>query len=214
MDKEVNLQNFVHFFGNPGIVLNYYNSYLRQFIDTSEYAWRWKKIDNQKLALSDKTLRQIQHAVRIHRSFFPNADDKLYIQFALQPFKVSNKIRRVRLSINDKQFVDEKNNLKNSQKNSHVIAWPNSAKQKMTSIQLTLANQLTLTRRFPGEWGWFKLVSQSFESSITKKEILLNLSQNENPAKYLLFTEGQYNPFMSLNLAHFHLSQQLTDISL
>lgn len=208
-EQEVTIQKFIHFFGNPGIVLNFYNNYLHSFIDTSMSDWRWKKIDNQKLAFSDVTLRQIQHAMRIHHSFFPNADNKLNIQFALQPYKFGNNIKRVKLSINDKQFIDDQTNLKSS--NSHVVAWPSNFNHRMTFLQLTLSNQQTVNRRFPGDWGWFKLVNQSFESMINKKEMLVNFSQDEYPAKYLLFTESQYNPFLSLNLKHFHLSQQLTD---
>ncbi len=205
-NHEVDIKKFIDFFGNPGIVMNFYNDFLRQFIDTSNSDWHWKKIDNQKLGFSDETLRQIQHAMRIHHSFFPNGDNKLYVEFALQPYQFGKNIKRVKLSINDKQFIDEPT----SMKNSHVVAWPNNSKQKMTYLQFTLTDHETFSRRFPGNWGWHKLVNQSFESMITKKEFLINLSMNEQPVKYLLLTDGRYNP-LSLNLSHFHLPQQLTD---
>ncbi len=206
-DQEVDIKKFVQFFGNPGVILNFYNHYLRQLVDTSTSEWHWKNVDNQPLIFSDDTLRQIQHAVRIHHSFFPNGDNKLYVQFALQQYKIAKKIKKISLRMNDKQFIDEPND----SKSSHVMAWPSNFNQKMTAIQLTLVDEQILTRRFSGDWGWFRLVNQSFENMISKKEMVLNLSLNEYPAKYLLFTEGQYNPFTSLNLRHFHFSQQLTD---
>ncbi len=206
-DREVDIQKFTSFFGNSGVVTTFYNTILRPFIDTSAPEWHWKKLDNEVLPFSEETLRQIQHAMRINHAFFPNGDNKLFVQFSLQPYKFGKLIKKVRLSINDKQFIDDNTNLKNT----HIISWPSNNFTKMTSLQMTMANKQTLTRNYPGNWGWFKLVSQSFESMISKKEILINLSLNEHPVKYILYTDSQYNPFLSLNMRHFRLPQQLTD---
>jgi type VI protein secretion system component VasK len=79
----------------------------------------------------------------------------------------------------------------------------------MTSVQFTLLDQKIMNRDFPGAWGWFKLVNQSFISAFSAKKTLLNLSENESPVKYLLYTQGQLNPFLTSNLIHFHLPQKL-----
>lgn len=210
--QEVSMTKFIEFFGNPGVIVNFYNNYLQAFIDTKSAEWHWKSIDNERLVLSDETLRQIQHAMRIHRTFFPNSDNKLYVQFTLQPYQFSKNIKSVTLSINEKQFVDQSKDVKSTSKSlaQHMIAWPNNNDFKMTSVQFDMANKKTIKHNFPGDWGWFKLVNQAFDSVITKKEILINFSMNENPAKYLLFIDEQHNPFLSLNLKHFSLPPQLT----
>lgn len=204
---EVDINKFIQFFGNPGIVVSFYNNYLQKLIDQSTNDWHWKKIDNQPLPFSDETLRQIQHAMRIHKAFFPNGDNKIALQFSLQPYEFGKLVKKVKLSINDKQIIDDKTDLNNP----HLIAWPSQTNYKMTSVQLTMDNNQTASQQYPGNWGWFKLVDQSFESVISKKELLLNLSMNEHPAKYLLYTDGKYNPFSSLNLRHFQLPKQLTE---
>lgn len=206
-DREVDIPKFIKFFGNPGIVLTYYNKYLQQFVDTSTYDWHWKKIENKVLPFSEETLRQIQQAMRIHHSFFPKNDNKLFVQFKIQPYQFGDFIQSVKLNVNNNQFIDNKN----SYNNTHIITWPNTNDNKTTSIQLTMTNQNTVRSTFPGSWGWFKLLNQSFESMITKKEMLINLSMNQHPAKYVLVAEGQYNPYLGLNLTHFHLPQSLTD---
>lgn len=206
-NAEVPIDKFVSFFGNPGIVLNFYNTYLQSFVDASASDWRWKTLDDNKLPFSDDTLHQIQQAMRIHHTFFPNGDNKMYVQFALQPYQFGKYVNSVKLNINDKQFIDDKNGAKSP----HVVAWPSDEKQKMTSVQFTLANRQIINHHFPGTWGWFKLVNQSFESVITKREMLINLSMDEHPVKYLLFTDTQFNPFISLNLRRFSLPQQLTE---
>jgi len=206
-EREVELKKFASFFGNPGIVLDFYAHYLQPLIDTSTPDWRWKTTDNGKLPFSDETLRQIQQAVRIHRTFFPNGDNKLLVQFGLQPYKFDKQIKNVKLSISDKQIIDEGT----KSKAPHIITWPSHNKLKTTSVQLTLQNQKVIQRNFPGDWGWFKLINQSFESAASRKQMLINLSSNEQSAEYLLFTEGQFNPFLSLNLRHFRLPQRLTE---
>lgn len=210
-DHEVDIQKFTEFFGNPGIVFNFYNTYLQSFVDASTSDWHWRTLDDNKLPFSDETLRQIQHAMRIHHSFFPNGDNKLFVQFTLQPYQFGKDVKQVNLNINDKQFADTNVVAKQKSNQQHIIAWPGEHGSKSTSVQLVLGNNRQVGHTYEGAWGWFKLVNQSFESVVTKKEMLLNLSMNEQPAKYLLFTDEQFNPFISLNLRHFRLPAQLTE---
>lgn len=210
--RDVDIDKFVHFFGSRGVLLGYYQNYLQPFVDTSTSDWHWKAMDNNKLPFSDETLRQIQHAFRIHQTFFPNNDNKLYLQFGLQPYQFGKGIKEVKLKVNNKEFIDNAISIKNPKtQTAHVIAWPSKDTKKSASIQLTMANRQIINHRFSGDWGWFKLVNQSFESVLSKRQMLINLSFNEQAAKYVLFTNGQSNPFVSLNLRHFHLPEQLTD---
>lgn len=209
VNQEVDIHHFVRFFGNPGIIINFYNTYLRSLVDTSSTDWHWKVLDNNKLPFSDETLRHLQHAIRIHHSFFPKGDNKLQVQFALQPYKIGKNIKSIKLNIYDNQFTDDGIN----PKSTHIISWPNNKYSALTSVQLIMANHQIFNRHFSGAWGWLKLLNQSFESVVTKKQMLINLSMNENPAQYLLLTHGQFNPFLSLNLRHFNLPQQITDLS-
>jgi type VI protein secretion system component VasK len=143
--------------------------------------------------------------MRIHHAFYPNHDTKMYVQFAMEPYQFGKLVKRVQLDINDKKIIDEDSSVHSP----HVMTWPNTANSKMTSLQLTLRNKTVLNREYPGDWGWFKLVNQSFESMVSKKQTLLNLSVNEVPVKYYLYTDGQVNPFLSLNLKHFNLPDKI-----
>lgn len=205
-DQEVNFQKFTQFFGSSGIVLAFFNHYLQPFVDTSTADWHWKLLDGKPMPFSVETLRQIQYAMRIHHSFFPNGDNKLLVQFALQPYKFGKQVKSVKININDEQFTDT-----DESSNSHSFTLQANNESPMTSIQLTFNDAEPINRHFKGNWGWLKLINQSFESVLTKKESLINLSMNEHPAKYILSAENQANPFMSLNLQLFHLPQQLTD---
>lgn len=204
-DSDVNLQKFTDFFGNPGILVSFYHHYLQNFVDTSGNDWRWKPMIGGKSIFTDSALRQIQQAMRIQRTFFPNGDNKLYVRFALQPYQLSKQIARVQLKINDKKLSDEHN----GGHSPHVLMWPSASNVKMTSIEAVLMNNKTINREFPGEWGWFKLVNQSIDNAANRHQSILDFSTNGIPAKYLFFTEGQYNAFLTPNMKNFGLPKQL-----
>src|SRR3990167_4658557 len=195
-EYEVSLNQFIQFFGNPGIILNFYQHYLQLLIDTKSPEWRWKIIDGIKFPFTNESLHHIQQALRIHQAFFPNGDNKLYVPFSLQPYQLGKNIKNVVLRVNDKEIIDSKNNLHYT----HLLTWQRTDAQNITSIQFTLANQQTIHRQFLGEWGWFKLVAQSFDSAISKKTLLLMALSNDQPVKYTLSIQGRMNPFLSLNL--------------
>lgn len=206
MNKEVKLQSFVNFFGNPGVVMNFYNNYLHSFIDTTKSEWHWKTLDNKKLPFSEETLSHIQTAMQIHHTFFPNGDNKLSLQFTLQPHKFGKNIKSIKITLNDKQLTDTPKG-----KAPHFITWPNTNKPKLTSIKLMMNNQKVFNRNFSGDWGLFKLVNESYETISAKKSIVLNLAMNDQPAQYLLLTEKQFNPYLTLNLRNFQLPHELTE---
>lgn len=203
---EVSPINFSRFFGNPGIVLNFYHQYLMPFVDTTKSEWRWKSLEGKQLPFSTETLRQIQQAVRIHRTFFPNDDDKLFVQFTLQPYEVDNTFTQIKLSINDKTFINDTR----SATLAHTFSWPGDSSANQTTVQLDLADRQTVRQAYAGAWGWFKLLNQSYDSMINKKEIVINLSKNKDSAKYLIHTNSPINPLLAQNLSYFHLPEHIS----
>ncbi len=129
-NDEVPLKTFTQFFGKPGIITTFYNSYLMPFVDTTKPEWTWKKLDGVDLPLAPNVPQQIQQAMNIHHAFFPNGDDKLYVPFALQQYKIGPNISQVKLNINSKIIVDHPN-----QANSpYVMAWPYNTDGKFSSF--------------------------------------------------------------------------------
>lgn len=202
--QEVNLEHFVAFFGNPGLLVNFYQQYLQPFVEIKDGKWQWKAVGPYKLAFASTALKQIQQAFAIHHAFFPNADNKLFVQFNIQPQALDKNIRQVTFNINGKIFTD----LNTAEKSHHLLTWPTPGQEKSASVELTFANAQKLNHEFPGEWGWFRMVKQAFESTPTKKQLVINLSQDKL-AKYLVYTEGQNNPFIHLNLQEFSLPSHL-----
>lgn len=205
LDKDVDIDKFTRFFGNPGVMMSFYNYYLKPFIDTNGAEWRLKQLENEKLSLSATALLQIQQSLRIHRAFFPADDGIPAVQFTITPYNVDKEIRAVALNVNNQQIIDSGS----TSKASVLLSWPVTGKYKMTTLQLFMRNGSPINRQFSGDWGWFKLIAQSFDSAVSQKQFVLNFSQDNLVAKYTVMTSKQFNPFMSMNLKNFHLPAKL-----
>lgn len=201
--NEVSLQQFSAFLGQQGTIAQFYQNLLKPFVDDSNKKWQWRVIDNMKLPFTDMALDQIQQAGKIQRAFFPNGDNKLFVQFALEPVSLDTRMKSFNLTINGQQVTYIKERV------PRTISWPGTTNLQTTSISFTSPADQLINNVVKGDWGWFRLVTQSTQQVITTKQLLLDFNVNGHHAKYYLFTEGHMNPFLPLNLTKFELPEQL-----
>ncbi len=205
--EEVDLNQFTLLLGGQGLLANFYQHLLKPFIDDSKKEWQWKKIDNEQLAFSNEFLAQLQHVLRIQHAFFPNGDNKLFVSFTLQPTALQGNAKNVTLSINGQEINYEKE----MPPIPYALSWPGKHSAPLTTIHFTSKNNQIEKNSLAGKWGWFRLVNQSTEKVIARNELMLKLEMNQNKAKYLLFTQGHFNPFLPLNLQKLQLPQKLVE---
>ncbi|HEX2548703.1 MAG TPA: ImcF-related family protein, partial [Gammaproteobacteria bacterium] len=200
---EVDLTQFTHFFGNPGQLGQFHQTYLKPFLDESQKTWMMT--DNQKLPLNDAILSQIERGMHLQHAFFPNGDNKLYVTFSLQPVSLDKSIKGLTLNINGQEIHYENNH----EQTSHLLTWPGNHALHETKLNFVGQNNQLYSRAYQGNWGWFKLVNTSTENVRSKKELLLSFDIDGYSAKYILFTEGKLNPFLPMNISHFELLPHL-----
>lgn len=204
--EEVGLSSFTSFLGQQGLMANFYQHYLKPFIVESENGvWQWRTLDNQKIPLSDKILTQLTHIASLQRVFFPNGDNKLYVQFALEPIALDNNTKSFTLDVNGQQLSYQKT----AAHASRMLSWPGTSGVHATSYHFTTSNNQLAFDTIKGDWGWFKLVTAATKSINSRKELSLTFNNNGHTASYLLFTQGHMNPFLPLNLARLELPEQL-----
>lgn len=204
-DDDVALQTFSQFFGNPGVFMDFYKTHLQTFIDDTSDVWHWKTVDNISIPLSPTALKFIQKGVAIHSAFFPKDDNQLALAFHLKRLELSNHLKQIKLNINEKLIKDDHQ----TRLNNFTFTWPNLNKPRITNLQIVTNDRKTINKDFPGDWGWFKLIKQSFDQKINDNEIILNLSFHHRAAKYSLLTENQIHNVLSDNLFQFSLPLRL-----
>lgn len=202
---EINLQQFIAFLGEPGVLTSFYQTFLKPFVNTDKQ-WHWQSVNNRQLPFTDFALERLEQASRIQRAFFPNGDNKLYVPFTLQPVTLDHKIKSVTFNINGQEI----RYLKDQQNSARLLTWPGTNTLHETSVNfISLDNQL-LSSSIKGDWGWFRLVTNATKTVRSRKEIELLFKIDGHTAKYILFTEGHFNPFLPLNFERFALPQKLS----
>jgi type VI secretion system protein ImpL len=203
--REVSLSDLTDFMGQQGSFSNFYQHYFKPFINETDDGFEWRTLDHQKIPFSDKILTQLEYVIHLQHVFFPNKDNKLSIQFALQPISMDSNTKGFTLNINGQQ-VSYHNPLPHS---SRLFSWPGNNTTHATSYSFITSNSPLTSNTIKGDWSWFRLIANATKNMNSQKEIVLTFNNNGHTAKYLLFTQGQLNPFLPLNLSRFELSDQL-----
>jgi len=201
---DVALPQFVSFFGAQGLLNNFYNTYIKPFIDDS--GTHWRIVDSQRIPLSEVILRQVVQAQKFQHVFFPNNDNQLSVQFSLQPIKLDNATKVFDLNINGQIIAAT-----NREQSPHFMTWPGNSNQHQTIFYFTTHNNQVTKNAIAGDWGWFRLVSKVTGKVNNRKEIELNFAANGHTAKYLLITNNPANPFLPSSLEGFYLPQELVE---
>lgn len=204
-NQEVDLPQFTRFLGHQGTLANFYINFLKPFVNDSEKEWQWRTIDNQKIPFSDETLTALQHAAQLQRAFFPNGDNKLFVEFTMLPVSIEPRMKSFTLNVNGQQMTYHKKGVGAPR----TLTWPGSNTAHETTLNFTTPNNQLISAALKGDWAWFRLVSHATQTINARKEILLNFVVNGHSAKYLLYTQDRMNPFVPLNISGFELPDEL-----
>jgi len=204
--QETDLGKFIVFFNKNGILQNFYQNYLKLFVDDSEEEWQWRTVDNQKMPFSNSFLTTLQTAHKYSSILF-SSDNKLDIPFTLQPMRLASNVKSFKLSMNGQLVSYNRTN----GGEVHSLNWPGNNLRHSTIMDIVSIKNQLYRDSAGGEWGWFRIVDKSLESINTRKEIVLSFSVNGYAAKYLLYTQSKFNPFLPANIQKLRLPEKLEE---
>lgn len=204
--QEVELNQFSQFLGQHGLLSRFYNQYLSAFAQETSEQLTWRTVENETLPFSEALLNAYKQVNSLQRAFFPNGDNKLYVQFTLQPITLDPAMKSFTLNINGQEI----NYPKTPASTPRLLTWPGNTNSHATTYHFVSASNQLNAATMSGDWGWFRLVSKATKNVNTRKELVLSFENDGHAARYLLFTQGSLNPFLPLNLTRFELPEQLS----
>ena len=95
--QDVPLDDFVHLLGPGGLMDQFFDQYLKGFVDTTKTPWKWQSPDHVKLGLSDATLTEFQRASEIRDALFPTGGTAVSVKFQLTPTQLDSGLAQVSL---------------------------------------------------------------------------------------------------------------------
>jgi type VI secretion system protein ImpL len=204
--REATISDFGRFFGPSGMMDNFFNTYLTDFVDTSRRIWRWNAAGNKTLGIPTTTLRQFQRAAVIRDAFFSSSNQEPKINFEIKPLGMDTTITQITLLLNQQRVRYNHGPTRWSR-----LTWPDDSGINDAKILLAPpAGNKPSGLTEDGPWGWFRLIDQAETvPTNTPETINLTFDVGGRKSRFALRASGALNPFQLRELADFRCPNKL-----
>ncbi|WP_415891637.1 type VI secretion system membrane subunit TssM [Neptuniibacter sp. PT8_73] len=168
---ESTLEDFSRFFSPQGTLDTFFQSYLRDFVDTKGRTWVERKVDGQSIGLSNRTLAQLQRASKIQEVFFRNG--QLSVPFVIRPLSLDARVSKFEMTLGEQNIT-----YRHGPRRPINLNWPTPSTD---SVTMSLQSQVGMlsSRSEVGPWAWFRVLNSA------------NLNKTNNPAIYQVTFDEQ-----------------------
>ena len=203
--KEVTLEDFSRFFGQGGVLDQFFNNNLKAFVDTSGKNWRMITQNNQAIAVSAATLAQFQAATKIRRVFFASGGQTPLVKFNLKPLFLDSNATSFWLNIEGQQTKYNSNEAGKSA----VFSWPGTDGSRLVSFGFETKDGKKPQKEIDGQWAWFRALEMAHIQKIDQTKYLLTFDIEGLQARYELSANSVENPFSLREFDNIHFPSSL-----
>jgi len=200
--QEITLDDFGRFFGPAGVMNNFYNDYLAEFVDTTAVPWQWRGVGGIKPGV----LAQFRRADVIRETFFQSAGPLPSVRFELKPINMDRNITRFLLNLDGQKVTYSHGPVRLT-----PLQWPGPGGTNQVQIQLLPAlNGVPSSVRELGQWAWFRVLDSANVKSTSRPERYnVTFDVGGRKARYELHASSTYNPFHLSELLKFRCPEKL-----
>ncbi len=204
--SEATISDFGRFFGPGGMMDVFFDTYLKEFVDTSQRVWRWNSEGSRTLGIPSSTLRQFQRAAVIRDTFFEGGAQSPKIHFEIKPLNMDTTIRQITLLIAEQRVSYNHGPARWSR-----LEWPDDSGVSDTKVLLAPpAGDRPSGISEDGPWGWFRMLDRSRTQATGAPESLdVEFEVGGRKARFQVRASGALNPFQLRELAEFQCPSRL-----
>ena len=204
--NNIGLDDFNSFFGPQGTVDTFFNYYMKPFVNTKNFYWKWEKIDGKTLPIPQAQLEMFLRASLIRKMFYATESSGPALEFELKPEALSASVHQVNLNIGGQTISFD-----NQHSEAAVIHWP-GPEAGLSSIRFELLSKQNPTITESGNWGWFRLLDTAdLETTTNAKQFKVIFKAGDNTASYKLIAPSVINPYLPNILDKFRLEPSLLE---
>ena len=187
--NETTLNDFIKMFATDGLMDQFFEKYIKSYVDTSSSPWRLLVNTDNKLEFSPAAIHYFEQASWIRKVFFPGGSKEPRVSFGIMPTDLDIKAKGVVLDIGGQSLTYQY-----GAQQMQTMLWPNANNGVKVNFASTDINN-TKSLSIDGPWALFRLIqSQSFEKlSPTRFALDINFSGRE--ASFLIEAATVDNPF-------------------
>jgi len=201
---DIPIQEFARVFAPQGLIDKFFQDNLMEFVDTTSAPWRWRRVQNQELGISDSVLLQFQRAAEIRDAFFLSPGLPV-ISFDLKPIALDPDARRIQLAI-DGQILDYR---QNAAQQDTPMQWPGGGGATQVVFEPKRRNAEN-SRAFEGPWALFRMLDAAEvrrTNVADRARVVFNIGGRI--AVFQLRAGSAFNPFQLSALTNFRCPSSL-----
>ena len=189
-ETEVGIADFKRLFAPEGMIDGFFNTHLREYVDTRSRPWKWKTVNETDLGISDAVLLQFQYASQIRDTFFAGGPDP-DVTFQMEPFSLDERAQEVTLEVNGETLVYRHGEALRAA----AFKWPGGVGQGAVVFQPIIDGTSNVLRR-NGPWALFRLLDTAeLRSTSAADRSLVIFNVGGRAAVFKLQSTSVFNPF-------------------
>jgi len=191
--QDVPLDDFTHLLGPGGLMDQFFEQYLKSFVDTSQEPWRWQSGDHTKLGVSPTSLPEFQRAADIRDALFPAGGSKVLVKFHLEPIGMDPGLSQISIEIG----TDERMAYAQGPKQDTAMLWP--ANDGATQIRVTMTPSgggEGVVNTYEGPWALLRMLQAAQPTQTGALDVVdVTFASPAGKAYFKLTAGSVHNPF-------------------
>lgn len=152
-ELDVKVEAFNNVFSAGGLLEQYFNQYLKPFINTDQSPWVYYQTKGLSSRLPDRIIPLFQTAKKIQLSFFAEQSKNAQLSLTFQPLALDSRASSVQLLLGSQTLFYSHGPQANTQ-----ISWPFPANVETVRVVLTTFENGQFSRQATGPWALFRLL--------------------------------------------------------
>jgi len=197
------LDDFTRLFAKDGLIDTFFNTNLRQYVDTSKNPWAWQA-SGINPGIPVATLAQFQRAAAIRDSMFAGGGNAPRLSFEIVPVSRDPSSTRVVVEVDGQTATYEEPPLQPVR-----MVWPGTVGHVRVTFLPQRAGESTTIER-DGVWAWFRVLQDSdMRQSSGADRYNVTFRTGNRSATFELRANSVFNPFGSNAFQVFRCPQRL-----
>ncbi|MCP3850641.1 MAG: type VI secretion system membrane subunit TssM [Gammaproteobacteria bacterium] len=190
-NNEASLADFTEYFKPEGIEDTFFNTYLKDFVNTRRKPWTLKQVEGFSLSVSPKALKQFERAENIRKVFFKNDREFPKINYSLRPMYLDSNIARFELRQGTQKVTYRHGPLIPTK-----MSWPGNTDYNEAKIIFEDLHGDRVAYKEEGPWAFFRIMDNyELQSTKLNDHFIVDYVLEGKKAKFELIANSVKNPF-------------------